>query len=72
MAFSEVIKEIRKELGFTQEELARILYVSFSTINRWENGRCVPQKLAIAHLIDVCKHNEIDDNLIAELENHYS
>jgi len=35
---------LREALGLTQEELAAKLYVSFATINRWENGKNVPQR----------------------------
>lgn len=68
MAFSEIIREIRKRLGITQEELAHELSVSFSTINRWENGHRTPKKLAIVYLIEFCKRNAMDEKLIAELE----
>lgn len=68
MVFSEIIKCIRKELGITQEELARELNVSFSTINRWENGHRVPKRLAIICLIEFCKKNAVGMNIISELE----
>jgi len=38
----EKIKELRKKLGLTQEELARLLGVGFSTVNRWENNKATP------------------------------
>ena len=44
--FAETVKEVRRQLGLSQEELAHELGVSFSTINRWENGKTVPFKLA--------------------------
>lgn len=68
MAFSEIIKSIREQLGITQEQLAHELNVSFSTINRWENGHRVPKKLAIVCLIELCRHNDIDMTIISELE----
>ena len=37
MALSEILKEIRRQLGITQEQLAHDLSISFSTISRWEN-----------------------------------
>ncbi|WP_407083092.1 helix-turn-helix domain-containing protein [Paenibacillus aurantius] len=37
MVFSKVIKDLRKELKLIQEQLARELDLSFSTIDRWEN-----------------------------------
>jgi len=44
--FAETVKEVRQQLGISQEELAHELGVSFSTINRWENSKTVPFKLA--------------------------
>jgi len=44
--FLELLKEVRRQLGISQEELAHALGVSFATVNRWENGKTVPSKLA--------------------------
>ncbi len=44
--FSDAVKEVRQQLGLSQEGLARELGVSFTTINRWENGKTMPFKLA--------------------------
>ena len=38
MTFSNTLKQARESLGMTQMELSRALGVSFSTINRYENG----------------------------------
>jgi transcriptional regulator with XRE-family HTH domain len=38
----EAIKELRARLQLTQETFARILGVSFATVNRWENGKAEP------------------------------
>lgn len=40
------IRELRKSLGLTQEEFAHAVAVTFSTVNRWENGHARPSKLA--------------------------
>ena len=40
------IKSMRKRLGLSQEELAQRLGVSFTSVNRWENGQTKPSKLA--------------------------
>lgn len=40
----KMIKVVRKRLGMTQEGFAAALGVSFATVNRWERGRCSPQK----------------------------
>lgn len=36
------IRRIRKAMGFSQEEFARFLWVTYSTLNRWEARRAVP------------------------------
>ena len=36
------VRAIRKALGFSQEEFARTLWVTYSTLNRWESGRATP------------------------------
>jgi transcriptional regulator with XRE-family HTH domain len=38
----DAIKELRACLQLTQEVFARILGVSFATVNRWENGKAEP------------------------------
>ena len=53
--FPELVKEVRKQLGISQEELAHELGVSFATINRWENGKTTPFKLARAQFDAFCK-----------------
>lgn len=52
--FQEIVKEVRRQLGFSQEELAHALGVSFSTINRWENGKTTPSKLALKQFDNFC------------------
>ena len=44
------LKELRQSRGWSQENLARELGVSFATVNRWENGKAVPSKLAAIQL----------------------
>ncbi|WP_420094627.1 helix-turn-helix transcriptional regulator [Geothermobacter hydrogeniphilus] len=50
----ELVKEVRKQLGLSQEELAHELGVSIATINRWENAKTVPFKLARAQFNAFC------------------
>ena len=58
--FPEAIKEIRASKKFSQEDFARVLGVSFSTVNRWERGHTKPTKLAKRVLLDFCNTNQID------------
>ncbi|MCP4683568.1 MAG: helix-turn-helix transcriptional regulator [Desulfobacterales bacterium] len=44
--FPKLVKEMRRQLGLSQEDLAHKLGVSFATINRWENGKTKPSRLA--------------------------
>ena len=54
-----LIKQIREHLNISQTELAEQLNVTFATVNRWENGRAVPNKLAQTKLYDICKENDV-------------
>ena len=54
----KLIKNIREYLNISQAEFAEKLGVTFATVNRWENGRSVPTKLAQNTLYEYCKaHN---------------
>lgn len=44
------VLRIRLEMGFTQEQFAAKLGVSFPTVNRWENKKTKPSPLAIQKL----------------------
>ena len=44
------IREIRQSLGLTQEEFAHKLGVTLCTVNRWENNKSVPSRLALKQL----------------------
>ncbi|MDE5540064.1 MAG: helix-turn-helix domain-containing protein [Bacilli bacterium] len=59
MEFSEFCLETRLKLNLSQEMLARKLDVSFATINRWENGKTLPQKLTLYRFKKLCAENKI-------------
>lgn len=52
--YPERVKDVRRQLGLSQEELAHALGVSFATVNRWENGKTVPSKLAQRQFEQFC------------------
>ncbi len=43
---SEKLKELRTKKGWTQEDMAREIYVSLSTVQRWEKKGGEPTRLA--------------------------
>jgi len=53
--YPSLIKEVRRQLGLSQEDLARELGVSYATVNRWENGSSRPSKLARTQLDGFCE-----------------
>lgn len=46
----EQIKALRIRLGLTQEEFAHRLGVTLCTVNRWENNKSIPSRLAVRQL----------------------
>ena len=52
------LKRIRQLHGWSQEDLARKLGVSFATVNRWENGKTKPSRLAQDKLKQVADTGE--------------
>ena len=47
MEIAELIREMRRRLGLSQEKFAHQLGVTCLTVNRWENGRAKPSPLAM-------------------------
>ena len=43
----------------SQTEFAELMNVSFGTVNRWENGRAVPNKLAQVRLYEICQERNV-------------
>lgn len=56
MEFHEKLQELRKNRGITQEELAESLYVSRTTVSKWESGRGYP---SIDSLKEISKYFSI-------------
>ena len=54
---SEFVRTLRHELQMTQEEFAHELGITVGTVNRWENGRFRPSKLARATLIEFAERH---------------
>ena len=50
MEFKENLKQLRRQSGLTQAQLAEKLFVSRSTVAKWENGLGLPNPEAMASL----------------------
>ena len=51
--FSENLKTLRKQKGFTQEELASRLHVVRQTVSKWEKGLSVPDADTLIRLSEI-------------------
>lgn len=61
-----LIKKMRELVGMSQEQFAKELGTSVVSINRWENGKSLPNPMAQQQLYSFCeKHNvEIADVIV--------
>lgn len=55
-----LVKGIRAARGLTQEDLARELGVTFSTVNGWENGRHHPIPTLARRLLEMARASGIE------------
>lgn len=60
MNYKKLIKDLRERLILSQEDFAKLLDVSFSTVNRWETGKYEPTIKAKRKIIELCINNNID------------
>lgn len=66
----KLIKQIRAYLNMSQTEFAEQLNVTFQTVNRWENGRALPNKLAQSKMFDLCREKQVPvyDMILKKIE----
>ena len=57
MPFSSEIKNLRLSCLMNQTEFGNALGVSFTTVNRWENGKARPNIKAMKALKQYCEEN---------------
>ena len=55
-----LIKNIRNSVNMNQEQFAESLGTTVLSINRWENGKTEPNKMAQKQLYQFCKDNSVD------------
>lgn len=59
MEFSEQIKYVRLKLHMSQMEFGQLLGVSFTTVNRWENGKTTANYRTLRRFEQLCKDKNI-------------
>lgn len=69
MTFSEILKHIRTKQELYARATCQRINVSFSTINRWENGHTAPSNLAKMRLLEYCQKNCVNNEIIIEISN---
>ncbi len=47
---SKMIRQLRADLGLTQEQFVAKIGATFSTVNRWENDKSKPSPLAMLRI----------------------
>lgn len=57
--YPSAIRRLRAKLNISQTELAAILGVSFTSVNRWEKGHHQPTVIAKEKLKQLFKDNNI-------------
>ena len=60
MDLPEYMRKVRRGMEMSQQELAKELNVSFSSINRWEKKQVSPSRLARKSFLDFCKARNIE------------
>ena len=60
MSFSKDIKVVRQKCLLSQEAFAKELGVAFTTVNRWEAGKCKPTYRTMKLIDEYCKKHSID------------
>ena len=61
MSFADTLKRLRTEKGLLQQELAKKLSVTRSTVSRWENGSRLPDVVIISRIAEVL---DVDVNVL--------
>ena len=60
MTFGEAVLKLRSERRISQRQLADELNVSFTSVNRWENGRTMPNKMTVLVIRQYCTDHVLD------------
>lgn len=71
-----MIKILRIEKGFTQEDLATKIHVVRQTISKWENGESEPRQSDLERIAEVlnvpiCELHGLSCNKNIKIDNHF-
>lgn len=67
MLFAEILKKLRTEKGLSQRDLAGQVFVTRSTVTRWENGNRLPDAAMISRLSQCL---DVDVNTLLSAAQH--
>ena len=65
-----IYKTVRVKAGLTQEDFAAVLGTTVGTINRWENNKTEPTRMALLQLARFCEERDL--NIINNVIDSYS
>jgi len=63
MDYTIILKRIRQQSLLSQKDFANAIGVSFSTVNRWENGKNIPNFKDLKKISDYCYTQNIPFNI---------
>lgn len=58
--YQKMIVSLRNKLILSQEEFAKLLGVSFASLNRWERGHHEPTIKVKRKIIELCKKHKVE------------
>lgn len=64
--YPATIIKLRAILDISQAALAKLLGVSFTSVNRWENGKYEPTRLVKEKIRLICEQNNIQMEVVKQ------
>src|SRR5205809_730731 len=65
-----LVRQLRQQLGMTQEEFAHEIAVTVSTVNRWENAHAQPSKLAWKAIHGLAHKRGVPEDIVRRSHAH--
>jgi putative transcriptional regulator len=62
MDYQKALKALREKLLLSQTDMAKLLGVSYVSVNRWENGKHEPSYKAKRKIRDLCNSKGISES----------